>query len=184
MVKPVNSLRDQIEGFRDQIATLRVERRKVERALPDRRQALAAIERWQREAQARIEGQVDTASLLRPADGRPAIGARVDLSQAAAAMAARELADLHRDAVEAAFVAAGNDGLDTEARAAKIASIDAEILAAGKGEEAAIRAAEVAGTPILRRADADPRIVLARDCDLKVERTPSPTPDRDRKSMG
>ena len=167
MPKSPPSLRDQVELFRDQIAGLRLQRRRVERDLPDRARIMAAISRWEKEAEARLDAQVNVASLLRPADGRPSMAGRIDLAEAAAAVAARELADRHRDAVEHAFAKAGADGLTPEARAARLAQIDAQILDAGKSEEIAIRAAEAEGAPILRRADADPRIVLAFDQDLE-----------------
>jgi hypothetical protein len=48
------------------------------------------------------------------------------------------------------------------ARKAKTAELEAKIIAAEIEEERLIRAVEAAGIPILRRADADPRAVLAR----------------------
>ncbi len=50
--------------------------------------------------------------------------------------------------------------LSAEERASQIQAIDAEILAAERGEEAAIEAAEGLGIEIARRPDADPRAIL------------------------
>lgn len=57
-------------------------------------------------------------------------------------------------------------GVSASDRAAAIAKHDMQILDLELSEEAIIRAAEAAGIDVLRRADADPRAVLARKEDL------------------
>jgi len=52
------------------------------------------------------------------------------------------------------------EGPDAAGRAARLAEIDAELLRLGHKEEDIIEAAEAAGTPIDRRANADPTVVL------------------------
>lgn len=157
--------RAQVEKIRDQLSALRHQRRQVERELPDRTAVFAAIEKWEADAEAVLDGMVDVRTLLR-ADGRPVVSSRLDLARAASAMAVRELADRHRDAVDAEFEKRGANGLTATARSARLAEIDAQLLAAEKAEEGAIRAAEADGMAILRRADASPAIVLAFDRDL------------------
>lgn len=163
---PVLNHRIQVEDLRDHILGLRLRRRQVEHEPPARALVFAAIDRWQADADAELDTMVDVRSLMRPADGRPAMSARIDLTKAGAALAAASLADRYRDAAEAEFARRRTEGLTPEARAAHLAEIDAEIRAAEKAEEIAIRQAEAMGFPILRRADADPRVVLARDDDL------------------
>lgn len=157
--------RAHVEKIRDQLSALRHQRRQIERELPDRTTVFAAIERWENDAEAALAGMVDVRTLLR-ADGRPAMSSRLDLARAASAIAARELADRHRDAVDAEFEKRGGNGLSSAARSAQLADIDTQIVAAEKAEELAIRAAEADGMAILRRADALPSIVLAFDQDL------------------
>lgn len=57
---------------------------------------------------------------------------------------------------------AGRTVLAPEDRAARAAQVSKDLLALELAEEAAIRRAEAAGLPVDRRADADPRAVLAR----------------------
>ncbi len=61
--------------------------------------------------------------------------------------------------------------LTDQARADKIAECASDALAVARTEEALICAAEAAGTPIPRRADADPRAVIGLSDAL-------PAPDR------
>ena len=57
----------------------------------------------------------------------------------------------------------GKEVLTPSARAKKIAGTEARLLEVELLEEAAIRALEAAGVSVERRADADPRVVLAAD---------------------
>lgn len=57
----------------------------------------------------------------------------------------------------------GLDWVDEADRQAEIAKLDQEILDAELAEESIIRTAEAAGFPVRRRAEADPRAVLATD---------------------
>lgn len=160
------SQRDTVEAIRNQILALRQRRRQVEHEPPARALVLSAVDRWQAEAEAELDAMVDIRSLMRPADGRPAISTRIDMAKSGAALAAASLAERYRDAVEAEFARRRTDGIAPEVRTARLAEIDTEIRAAEKAEEIAIRQAEAVGFAILRRADADPRIVLASDADL------------------
>lgn len=54
-------------------------------------------------------------------------------------------------------------GLTDEERAAAIGAADRNLFALEMAEEGLIREAERAGIDVLRRADADPRAVLAAD---------------------
>lgn len=56
--------------------------------------------------------------------------------------------------------------IEAAEREATLRRIDEDLLDLQKAEEAAIRAAEAAGLSALRRADADPRAVLASDEEL------------------
>lgn len=64
--------------------------------------------------------------------------------------------DLHAN-----YAAATAKPLAPAMRAKELARLDADLLAAEVAEEAAIRAAEARGEQVDRRADADPRAVLA-----------------------
>lgn len=74
---------------------------------------------------------------------------------------------INRSAVEALInrdldlLYADGDGIGDTERKSQLARLSDEILAAERAEEMAVRAAEDAGFDILRRADADPRAVLA-----------------------
>lgn len=54
-------------------------------------------------------------------------------------------------------------GLTAAERATRLAKADARLLELSLAEEAAVRALEAAGMAVMRRADADPRAVLAPD---------------------
>ncbi|OWY18253.1 hypothetical protein B6V73_00080 [Thioclava sp. JM3] len=54
------------------------------------------------------------------------------------------------------------DGVSEAERKSQLALLKEELLAAERAEEMAVRAAEEAGFDIVRRADADPRAVLAK----------------------
>ncbi|WP_150117784.1 hypothetical protein [Microvirga vignae] len=61
------------------------------------------------------------------------------------------------------------DGLTAEESQAKIIKLDAEILAAEMAEELTLREIEAGtGAAIPRRADADPRVLLAPDAELQA----------------
>ena len=62
-------------------------------------------------------------------------------------------------AIEAACPAA--PGLNAEQRAARLDDLGVLILTAERDEESAVMAAHAAGDPVHRRADADPRAILA-----------------------
>lgn len=62
--------------------------------------------------------------------------------------------------------ASGAKPISSDEREASLRRIDEEILDLEMAEESAIRSAEAAGLSALRRADADPRAVLAADDEL------------------
>jgi hypothetical protein len=82
-----------------------------------------------------------------------------------AAMSETIIAQLQKR-LAAHYQATGIEGIDDDARAAEVARIDDEIAAAERAEEALIRALEATGNAPLRRADADPRALLAADAAL------------------
>ncbi|RJS95283.1 hypothetical protein [Salinisphaera sp. Q1T1-3] len=68
-----------------------------------------------------------------------------------------------RDQIKAALMAETADGMDAADRSAELERIDTALLEAEQAEESAITEAEQRGHYITRRADADPRAVLAFD---------------------
>ncbi len=56
--------------------------------------------------------------------------------------------------------------MNPDTRAKKLTRAQADLLALELAEEAAIRALEAAGLPVMRRPDADPRVLLASDTSL------------------
>lgn len=61
---------------------------------------------------------------------------------------------------------AGGPGLTAAERATRLSKADAHLLELSLAEEAIIRACEAAGMVVMRRAEADPRAVLAPDSAL------------------
>ena len=59
------------------------------------------------------------------------------------------------------LLAAVPEGMPSAERSRRLAELDAQILAAEITEERVVEALEAAGVPVQRRADADPRAVLA-----------------------
>jgi hypothetical protein len=69
---------------------------------------------------------------------------------------------------EAALVQSGERSMSAKDRAEAIARLTAELDSLERADEATCRAAEAAGMPMERRADADPRWLLATDDELQV----------------
>ena len=147
-------LRDQAEGLR--------------RLPVDRKRAIAAVDA----GIAALAGQYDDRHLIggltRPMDGHPHLA----LDRLPANMAPAFLAVVVPDLLRAALIErvdgfyADREDPPENQRAKLIAQLEAEIADLEAAEEGLIRQAERSGLPILRRADADPRAVLAADTSL------------------
>lgn len=118
---------------------------------------------------ARLLGDLSLAELTRPTDGRtPTLRLTADQRAALAfAAAATEVVKVLTTRLADHYRAHNLQGIGADARAAELARIDAEALATELAEESVIRGLEAMGLPVLRRADADPRALLADDRELK-----------------
>lgn len=152
-----------VAQIRTQIERLKAEREPLAQVTCNQPEAKAAIESWAAECVAEGEarfrraverigrtGTVDARPFMvdpdRPTDLAPLLAAVVGGPALAAALIA------HLGAV--------HDGLDSEGRARRLAEIDRALDAAEREEERLICESEAAGTPIRRRADVRPEIVL------------------------
>lgn len=159
--KALSELRSLSARLRDQRAEIKA------RPVPLAEAQEAAAEAVLREADGAI-ADLNLSSLMRPGDGRPP-SLNLDAQQMAmlafavqadgvAALVGVRLAERYR---------AMPEGIADNDRAAALAKIDADALAAECAEEAVIRDMEREGAAPLRRADADPRALLAADAELK-----------------
>lgn len=152
-----------VDGLRDRIASLQEERGRVENQHVDKAEAERRIE-------ALIEGG-RRSEMLRPSGLFAADRNLFDRHRFAANLAADPLGVLatlfpeHLREALASYIPEG--GIDEAARQARIVRIDADLEAAAIAEEVALRDLEEgSGTEVLRRVDADPRILVAPDRDL------------------
>lgn len=171
---PVNDLLTSVDDHREVIASLKAERDRVARSPRPAAEIMTALDAWLDQAATDAVDSMRLGALLRrdrpialdlptyrdPVAGQldvtPSTKALLGLLVAVNRQAFREIVkgqveDLTRD----------RPGLTDEALSARLAEIDAEILAAEMAEESAIRSLAVAGVAVQRRADASPLAVLA-----------------------
>ena len=164
-----------VDELRARLAALREERAQVEAAPVLEAEALRDLDRWldgvEASAGLPVRGFMhggpwpSLAVVLRP--GQKILDASPAVDQLFSLMVAT-----NRPAIRALMAAAIADEyenqtpLSADARAARLAEIDAELDRQEKVEEQLIRQAEGLGLPILRRADVRPVIALAPDRDL------------------
>jgi hypothetical protein len=159
----IGSFQDDVDGLRDRIAALQEERERVEMQHVD-----------QTEAERRIEALIEDArgrDMLRPSGLFAADRCIFNRGRFAANLAANPLgvlATLFPEQLRNALAAyAPEGGISEDARQAQLAKIDADLEAAAIAEEVALRDFEEAvGTEVLRRSDADPRLLVAFDAEL------------------
>jgi hypothetical protein len=152
-----------VPQIRGQIEKLKAEREPLARVTCNQPEARAAIEAWAAarvaDGEARFRRSVERIGRTGQVDGRPFIvepDRPTDLAPLLAAV-------VGGPALAAALIAhleSVHDGLDTEGRARRIAEIDRALDAAEREEERLICESESTGTPIRRRADCRPEIVL------------------------
>lgn len=163
--------REEVEPLRARIAALQAERRTIALQARTRADVRAEIERtvahWSDRGAATLTREVQRAALgaapdLLTAHGAgPAAGGvahvRLDLGPLLVSV-------LGASAVRKALLATLDsvpEGLDAEARAARLAEIDAELDRLEGEEEKLVEMSELDGDPIARRVDARPEIILA-----------------------
>lgn len=150
-------------------ARLRDQRAEIEaRPVPLAEAQDAAARDILREAEGAI-ADLNLSSLMRPADGR-APSLSLDARQMAMlsfASAASEITKAIGTRLAEDYEKHGWQGIAAEDKAAALAKIDADLLACELAEEATVRELEGDGIAPLRRADADPRALLAADTELK-----------------
>jgi hypothetical protein len=168
----VTQAREDLDQLRDHVGDLLAERRAVETAPIDRETAEARVRTLVEQARARGHDLFHRPEMFR-AEPQP-LSAHFQRRLSDEPLAA--LAVIAPDAlVEAMLEGHDGDGLSPDARAAKLLDLDRRIEAATIAEELACREIERAtGGMIARRADADPRLLLAFDHELQPEDEPEP----------
>jgi hypothetical protein len=171
-----------VEALRARLVALAAEDKALERQPFGRPDVVAAIASRAAYLAGEWRGRVDLA-LARLAAGQSAaeaVGLLLHPEKSGAVDAVAVLGLVGVDAIVNALQARLSDivpeGPDSEARAARRAEIAAEREQVAREEERLIRASERAGTPILRRPDAPPWVVLAVDGDTVADDAPEPTP--------
>lgn len=157
-------LADGVSGIRAKIDSLKAEREQVEKRPPPLAVAIARAEKW-------VDRRANAARNSLPSLG---VFCGPDYEDQGYLpfeyMAAGYLAPLIKAALKedltSRYEAAGQDEISDEERREELRSIDRQLLDAELTEESLIRAAEMAGFALSRRADADPRAVLAMEEDL------------------
>lgn len=168
----INELLAQIDERRDEIATLRADRAKVENAPRPFGDIMADVEEFFDRA---ATSAIDCLS-LHHLTARNA-GGEIRLSQSGhptveAASLFGLLILTNRDKIREVVAGqiedmlAARPALEEDQRQARLAQIDREILTAELAEEGALRALELQGVSIARRADLNPLIALAADSAL------------------
>jgi hypothetical protein len=149
-----------IEDLRNQLIDLRQMRRIIEAKPITEEAALADVDAW-------VSSEVRRARELAPppsyfaTDPKKRRRSNVDIVAAMHAYLGPILAGAMKAEVSAWF--ADRKGLTDAERSSELAKIDRQILDCELAEESIIRNAENGGFQILRRAEADPRAVLAHD---------------------
>lgn len=160
----MNKLRN-IPALRQRIADITTQRQTITDAPRSHAETRARIEAWctaqSAAADARIAQHVISAAYGSPIDEvltvRAAPGAgMVDLAPVLASILGADVLA----SVLCRHLAQVEDGPTAADRAATLADIDAQLLAAEIEEEKLIEASEAAGAPIGRRPDASPAVVL------------------------
>ena len=163
----VSELRLAIESIRGEIARLREARNSIKTARISRDDAIRRIDAWIEKQRAELVTRLYINDIVGPeVDGDVSFR---DMSidqgrfslQLAAAAGGKEFKNFLISAIEKHLGADG--GLPVDGREEKIEEIEGDLLDYELSEESLIRAAENAGFPVLRRAEADSRAVLASD---------------------
>lgn len=167
--KGYGDARRALSELRELGAKLRDERAGLEaRVVPLNEAQDAAARAVMRAAEAALD-DINLASLTRPEDGR---APRLDLTETrrdALAFAAQveSITAMLNARLADRYERLGLEGIAADEKAAALAKIDADLLAAECAEEAVIRDLEREGAGPLRRPDADPRALLAHESELK-----------------
>jgi hypothetical protein len=159
-----DGLRNSLAGIRTRILDLQDRRSSIEGQPASLEEAFDRLERWADVRSEWARSRLPTSEMfLAPPTRFQAPGVYSE-EHAAMAFLKPLIVDALRKDIEHVFD--NNPGISAEARAAALAAIDLELLDAELTEESIIRSAESAGFQIARRADADPRAVLADDREL------------------
>lgn len=169
-----------VDDLREQIAEAQARIAAIEAAPQDIETALAAFDRWADEAATQAVDSLpirrllspesagrglDMAPLARPSDRAPDA---TPIANAALGLIFLVARDQLREVVSGQLqdLMGGQTGLTAATRAKKVEEAKSALLALEAGEELAIRALEESGIEVVRRSDADPRILLAAEASL------------------
>lgn len=151
-----------LSDVRGRIADLQAERRRVESLPPELDTAVERIDRWvaamEHTARAGIVPE-PARFAASPEHYRQPRSGRDEFAAIMVAFLGDELAARVKAQVQEVY--ADRPGISDAEREKRLAQLDRDLLDAELAEESLIRAAEAAGFTIARRADSDPRAVLA-----------------------
>ncbi|TGQ01415.1 MULTISPECIES: hypothetical protein [unclassified Mesorhizobium] len=157
--KAMAGLTEGLEAVRAQIRGLKERRAKVEVQPPEIEIALQRVDAWIKPMRGALE-------IFRAPDFAAADGFRFpSVAGFEGPLALAVVADLASDAMKAKIRTAyeTKPGISDQDRKAELLRLDQTLMEAELVEEELIRNATRAGINLLRRADADPRAVLAAD---------------------
>lgn len=157
----LSNINEGLAAVRSQVSNLKADRVKVGRAAVPLDVALKRIEEWvDRETVAHRYVLPSPEQFATPDFRSP----QCKIEHALAALMGEYVAETMKERVTAQYQSVVF--LDDTAREQKLKALDRQLLDCELAEESIIRQAELSGFPVCRRADADPRAVLAHDRSL------------------
>ncbi|QCL72138.1 MULTISPECIES: hypothetical protein [Agrobacterium] len=148
-----------LENIRSQVEDLKAERDAIERMPVDEATAHRRAEMWVSSAVTHAMERAPSPSRFATDPGRWRLPGFDVLADALVAYQGDVLASAMKQEISEIYQS--EKGLTDAERAKRLADLDQSLLNAELSEEALIREAETSGITVNRRADADPRAVLA-----------------------
>lgn len=161
------AVHENVEAIRVEILRRRDEVERIAAMPADRDDALAALDAGLDRMAERGAGALSIGSLAHPGHRTPNLNLNVpaNLTMDVVALVARgHLRDVLAEKLAEFYD--GRDVMPNAKRGPRVGILEVEILDLELAEEALIREGERTGLPMQRRADADPRAVLAADAAL------------------
>lgn len=157
-----NQLRDGLISIRDHIAKLNRRKEEITTRPPEEKVALARMADWVNAQSAHARSEVPAASRFTDAVHHPVEYFKFD--KMAVAYLSGSIKEVLSAEIRALYKK--SPGISDDDRASQLEALDDDLLDAELAEESIIRAAEAMGFHMTRRANADPRAVLAHKKDL------------------
>ncbi|QND58224.1 hypothetical protein [Mesorhizobium huakuii] len=153
-----------LDALRAEISDLKAKRNQVESTPVPKQEALKRLDAFLAQLGERAERFFYAQVFTQREDYRPPAILPSNMGEVALGFAAPLLRERVAALISESY--GTGDGPSTEAHRQIVTKLDADIFELELAEEALVRNAEAAGIEILRRADADPRAVLASDDSL------------------